>query len=270
MKKYLFPLLAVLSVPAFAADIQLDNLSQKDVDKVTTEFASNFSHTTVAAPETDGLWGVEVGVVGGVTGSPHLKKVINEAGGDGKDFKTLYHAGVVARAHFPFDLFAELNVLPEKEISDVTVSNRSLGVGWNAGGFFGLPLDLAVGANVSNSHMEFDTVIDNASTGNTPVDSKIKLDSKTRVLYVGVSKTFLFVTPYVKFGTAHQDSDIKVKGTGTVFNTNVTAGQKADADVNGGYFVAGANLQLAFFKLGFEWGQTMGIRRASGKISLDF
>jgi hypothetical protein len=270
MKKFMFPLLAMLAVPAFATDIQLNNLSQSDVDKVTTEFATNFSHTAVAAPETDGAWGVEVGIVGGATGSPRLKKVINEAGGEGKDFKTLYHAGVMARAHFPLDLFAELNILPEKEISDVTVSNKSFGLGWNAGGFFGLPVDLAVGANISSSNMEFDTVIDNASTGNIPVDSKIKLDSKTRVLYVAVSKTFWFVTPYVKVGTAHQDSDIKVKGTGTVFNTSVTAGQKADADVNGGYFVAGANLQFALFKLGFEFGQTMGVKRASGKLSLDF
>lgn len=270
MKKLVLPLLALLAVPAFAADIELDNLTQKDVDKVSTEFATNFSHTAVAAPETDGLWGVEVGVIGGATGSPALKKVVNDAGGSGSDFKTLYHAGLMGRVHIPFDLFAEASVLPEREISDVTVAARTLGVGWNAGGFFGLPLDLAVGANVSSSNIEFDQTIQNASTGNVPVDSKIKLDSKTRVLWVGASKTFLFITPYVKVGTAHQDSKLKVKGSGSIFNTAFTTGQKADSDVNGGFFVAGANLQLAFFKIGFEYGQTMNVRRASGKISLDF
>jgi hypothetical protein len=270
MKKFLFPLLAALAVPAFASDITLDNLTQKDVDNVTTEFAANFAHTAVAAPETDGAWGVEVGVIGGITGTPKLKGVINDAGGDGSDFKNVYHAGVMARVHFPMDVFVEGSFLPQKEISDVTVSSHSLGLGWNAGGYFGLPLDLAIGAQISSHDVEFKQTIQNASTSNVPVDSKINLNGSTRVFYVAASKTFLFITPYVKVGMAHQDSDIKVKGQGSIFNTTFTAGQKADADVNGGYFVAGANLQLAFFKLGFEWGQTMGVRRATGKISLDF
>lgn len=268
MKKILFPLLVSLSTAAFA-DIELDNLSKKDVENVTTEFAANFSHTSVNAPETNGLWGVEVGVIGGATGSPKLKDVVNDAGGDGSDFKTIYHAGLLVRAHFPLDLFAEVTVLPEREISDVTVNASSLSVGWNFGSFFGLPLDLAVGASTSSHDVEFKQTINNASTGNTPVDSTIALDGSTRVLWVGVSKTFLFVTPYLKVGSARQESDIRVKGQGSIFNQTFTSAQKADADKTGGYLVTGANLQFAFFKLGFEWGQTMGVRRASGKISFD-
>lgn len=263
MKKFMFPLLALLAVPAFAADIEFQALTKKQVEDVTTEFAVDFSHTAVAAPETDGMWGVEVGVIGGVTGSPKLKDAVNDAGGEGSDFKNLYHAGAMARAHFPFDLFAELTVLPEREISDVEVSARSMGLGWNAGAFFGLPLDLAVGVNASTSEIEFKQDI-------SGVPATVNIESQTRVFYVGASKTFLFVTPYIKVGTARQDSDIKVKGTGTIFNTNFSTSQKEDVDNSGGYLATGLNLQLAFFKLGFEWSQTMGVRRASGKLSLDF
>lgn len=270
MKKLMLPLLAMLTVSAFAADIELDNLTQKDVDNVSTEFATNFSHTAVAAPETDGMWGVEVGVIGGMTGSPKLKKVIDNAGGEGKDFKNLYHAGLIGRAHFPYDIYLEGSILPEREISDVTVAARSLGLGWNVGAFLGLPLDVAVGAQRSTHDIEFKQTIQNASTGNIPVESKIALDGTTDVYYVGASKTFLFITPYVKFGMAKQESDLKVKGQGSIFNNAFTTSQKAKGENDGGYFVAGANLQLAFFKLGFEWGQTMGVRRASGKISFDF
>ncbi len=261
MKRFLFPLLAVLSVQAFAADIEFDSLSKKQVEDVTTEFAVNFAHTTVAAPETDGLWGIEVGVLAGTTGSPKLKKAINDAGGDGKDFKNLYHAGVFARAHFPFDLFAEMSVLPEREISDVSVESKSAGIGWNAGAFFGLPIDIAVGANVSSAAIDFEQEISN-------VPAKIDIESKTRVLYVGVSKSFLFVTPYAKIGTASQESDIQVKGTGTIFG--YTPKQKDDASKTGGYLAAGLNVQLAFFKIGAEFQQMLGVKRASGKISLDF
>jgi len=271
MKKFMLPLLAVLTVPAFAADLELDNLSKSDLEKVGNEFAVNFSHTAVAAPETDGLWGIEVGVVAGSTGSPKLKDVVNDAGADGSDFKTLYHAGVMARAHVPYDIFVEVSLLPEREISDVEVKSRSLGIGWNAGAFFGLPLDLAIGANVSASEVSFGQTINNSSTGNTDVDSDISLDSKTRVLWVGASKTFLFATPYVKVGTAHTESEIDVDtngGNGTIFA--FTNKQKEDVETNGGFFVAGVNLQLAFFKFGLEVGQTNAVRRASGKISFDF
>lgn len=267
----MLPLLAMLAVPAFAADLELDNLTKSDLEKVGNEFAVNFSHTAVAAPETDGLWGVEVGLIAGATGSPKLKDVVDDTGNDGDDFKSLYHAGLMARVHVPFDIFLEATLLPEREISEVEVKNRTFGIGWNAGAFFGLPLDLAVGANVSASELSFDQTINNASTSNTDVDSTINLDSKTRVLWVGVSKTFLFATPYIKVGTAHSESEIDVDttgGTGTIFAFSNK--QSEDVDTNGGFLVAGANLQLAFFKLGFEWGQTAGVRRASGKLSFDF
>jgi hypothetical protein len=261
MKKLMFPLIAVLSFSAFAEDIEFNNLTKKQVEDVTTEFAVNFAHTTVAAPETNGLWGIEVGVIGGTTGSPKLKDAINDAGGSGSDFKTLYHAGLMARAHFPLDLFAEVSVLPEREISSVTVASRSAGIGWNAGAFFGLPLDIALGANASSGEIDFEQDI-------SGVPAKINIQSQTRVLYVGVSKTLLFATPYVKVGTASQNSDIEVKGTGTIFG--YTLKQKDDATKTGGYLAAGLNLQLAFFKIGAEFQQMLGVKRVSGKISLDF
>ncbi len=262
MKKLMFPLLAVLSTSAFAADIEFNSLTKKQVEDVTTEFAVNFAHTTVAAPETDGLWGVEVGIFGGTTGSPKVKDAINDAGGDGKDFKTLYHAGLMARAHFPFDLYAELSVLPEREISDVSVASRSIGLGWNAGAFFGLPIDIAIGVNASSAAIDFKQDI----SGNP---AKIDIESQTRVIYVGVSKTLLFATPYLKVGAASQESEIKVNGTGTIFDASYSTSQKEDAKKSGGYLATGLNLQLAFFKIGAEFQQMLGVKRVSGKISLD-
>ena len=261
MKKFMFPLLAVLAMPAFAADIEFQALTKKQVKDVTTEFSANFAHTVVAASETNGLWGVEVGLVGGQTGSPELKDAVNDAGGDGSDFKSLYHAAAIGRVHLPFDLFAEMSLLPEREISGVKVSSKSLGLGWNVGGFLGLPLDVAVGAEGSSAALSFKQDIGGQ-------EGKVSIDSMTRVLYVGVSKTFLFVTPYAKIGTARQESDIDVKGgNGTIFG--FTPRQKESADNSGGYLVLGANLQLAFFKLGMEWSQIMEVRRATAKISID-
>lgn len=257
MKYFLSLALAALSINAFANAPQFDDLSKSDVENIAREFSANFAHTGVSAPETDGLWGVEVGIIAGKSKSPDLADVIDASGGDGDDFESLYHAGVMARAHFPFDLFAEISLLPEKEISDVKVKNTTFEIGWNAGGFFSLPVDLAVGLNMAKSDISFKQT--------QPVASDISLESKTTMAWIGVSKTFLFVTPYLKIGTVKSDSD--VKATASIFE--YTSNQKETVDNSGGYVALGANLQFAFLKLGFEASQIMSVKRASAKISFD-
>lgn len=259
MKKFLPLSLMLFATSAFAQDIQFDNLSKSDVENVSREFAATFSHTGVSAPETDGLWGVEVGVIAGQSKSPDLKDVIDASGGKGSDFKNLYHAGVMARAHFPFDIFAELTILPERDFDDVTVSNKSFELGWNAGGFFNLPLDLAVAVNRTNSEISFKQEISN-------VDNKIDLETITTMYWIGVSKTFLFVTPYLKIGRAKTDADLK----STVSVLQGSTDTKISSDPSGGYLALGANLQFAFFKLGAEFSQIMDVKRTSAKISFDF
>ena len=258
MKKFYVLALALISTGALASGPQFNNLSKSDVEDVAREFSANFAHTGVSAPETDGLWGIEVGVIGGKSASPDLKDVVDASGGKGSDVATLYHAGAMARAHFPGDIFAEISLLPERDVSDVTVKNTSYELGWNAGGFFGLPLDLAAGINFANSEMSFKQT--------TPIVSDTSLKSKTRIIWVGVSKTLLFFTPYLKVGTVSADSDLNA--TGSILS--YSASQKESVSNSGSYLTIGANLQFAFLKLGFEASQIMGVKGATGKLSFDF
>jgi hypothetical protein len=270
MKKIVASLLSIASISAYASAPELPDLaSRAELEKVSNEFAVNFSHTVVAAPETDGLWGVEVGLVGGSTSSPKLAGLIDRAGEDGSKFKNLYHGGLMARAHFPLELFAEVSFLPERKISDVSVGNRSLGLGWNAGSYFNLPLDVAVGWNMSSTDVSFSQVINNASTANQPVNSKINFDANTSVFWTGVSKKFAIVTPYIKAGLARSEADAEISGTtGTIFTFSQS--QKENVSSSGGYLAAGANLELLFFRMGIEASQTINVKRISGKLSVAF
>ena len=271
MKKFFVLALALASTGVFATSIELpDTLTTKQIEDVSSEFAVNLSHTAVAAPETEGIWGVEVGLIAGKTASPELADLIDETGEDGSDFKTIYHAGLMARAHFPLDLFAEMTTLPEREVSDVTIKNGTFGLGWNAGAFFNLPLDLAIGANFSNSEVTYSQVINNPSTGSVAIDSEIQFAAKTRVLYVGVSKKFLFFTPYAKIGTAKYDADVEVDAGGTSGTIFVSGDQKESVSGTGGYYAIGANLQFLLLRFGFEASRTLDIGRVSGKLSLAF
>jgi hypothetical protein len=259
MKKFLPLALAMLSFSAVAAGPQFENLTQSDVENVAREFSANFSHTGVSAPETDGLWGLEVGIVGGKSGSPDLSDVVQKSGGNGSDAESLYHAGAMARVHLPLDLFVELNLLPEQELSDLTVKNTSYEVGWNAGGFFSLPLDLAVGINFANSDFSF------KQTGTTP--ATIDLSSKTRIIWAGLSKSFWIFTPYVKAGTVSADTDFEATASILTYGSSST---KDSVSNSGSYLALGANIQLGFLKLGAEYSRIMDVNRTSGKLSFDF
>jgi hypothetical protein len=142
----------------------------------------------------------------------------------------------------------------------VKVDAKTIGLGWNFGGFFHWPVDVAIGVNASNSNVDFKQDISN-------VPANVSVDSKTRVLWLGVSKVFPIVTPYAKFGTAKQDSVVETTA-GTIYG--YTPHSKDDASKTGGYLALGANFQLWLIKLGFEWSQTMDVRRATGKLSFDF
>jgi hypothetical protein len=102
MKKILVLILVLGTTGALAQTPNIDNISRSDLEKIGNEFAVNFSHTAVAAPETNGLWGIEVGLIAGQTGSPGLKNVVDNNNGNGDNFSNIYHAGLMARAHFPF------------------------------------------------------------------------------------------------------------------------------------------------------------------------
>lgn len=260
MKKFLVPLALAFSFSAFS-QVQIDNLTKDDVKDVTKEFGGNFAHTVVAAPETDGAWGVEVGVVAGKTKSPNFSDVVDAAGGEGKDFKSVYHAGVAARVHLPLDIFAEVSMLPEQEFDDVKIKSTTFGVGWNVGGFLELPLDVAVGLDQGRGEVAFHQDAD----GSTP-EADIKFKTTTTVYWVGVSKSFWIVTPYAKIGQSRIEGDLDA--TASIFT--YSAKQSETVSTSGGFLAVGANFQLAFIKLGIEGSQIQDTRRFSGKLSFDF
>lgn len=264
MKKFLVLGALLLSTAAFAQELP-DDLTSDQIDDVSAEFAVNLSHTAVAAPETEGFWGVEVGLVGGKTKSPELAGLVDDAGEDGSDFESIYHAGLMGRAHI-WNVFLEMTMLPEREISDIEIKNNSFGIGWNAGDSFDLPLDVAIGANFSKSDIMFKQTIQNASTLGVAVESEINFDASTKVYYVGISKEFLFFTPYAKVGTASYEADIDVS-TGSIF-ANGSSSETAEG--SGSYYAIGANLQFLLFRFGFETSKTIDVSRVSGKFSLAF
>lgn len=261
MKKTLFALSLFSSLSAYSNDVQLNNITKDDIEKFTTEFGVNFSHTAVAAPETDGAWGVEIGIVGGTTEAPSFSEAVSDSGGKGSDLKNLFNAGAMARVHLPFELFVEATLLPEQKVSDVKLKSNTYAVGWNFGRSLGLPFDLAVGYNYGSGELNFKQ----DATDDVPA-AEVKLDAQTSVYWVGVSKSIFVFTPYAKVGTSHIKGDLDASAD--IFG--FTSEKNHSTDNSGSYFAAGLNLELLFMKFGVETSQTNNVKRVSGKITLDF
>lgn len=261
MKKYFVLATLMLSTSLLAAGPQFQNLTEADVKEIGREFSGTFSHTGVSAPETDGLWGVEVGLLAGQSSSPKLSDIVKRSGGNGDDFENLYHAGLVARAHFPFDLFAEISLLPEQDISDTKIKNTTFEIGWNFGRFVGLPLDIAFGANFGNSELGFTQ----PASGAIPA-ADISMKSKSNIVWVGVSKSFIFVTPYFKLGKAKADTELTA--TSDIFTGPES--RSFDVSNDGSYMAVGLNFNVFILKFGAEYSQIMDVKRTSAKLSLDF
>ena len=262
MKKSLAVLLALCSLPVFA-DPVFNNITKKDVENVTEEFGSNFTHTVVAAPETNGAWGIEIGAAGGMANSPEFKKVVDNSGGDGSDFKKIYHAGAIARVHVPFDIFLEASFLPKQKFDNVEAENTTFGAGWNFGGFFNWPVDVAIGMGHGKSKVSFHQ--DQNISTSTP-EADITLETTSTIYYLGVSKTFAFFTPYIKGGVSQLKGDLDA--TANIFNVGGQTQEKVS--LSGTYLAVGANIQLLIFRLGIEASQVHDVGRVSGKFSFAF
>lgn len=267
MKKHLIVLSLLLSSFAHASDIKLEQLSKKDVKDVSKEFATNFTHSIATAPSTNGLWGVEFGLTASTMSSPKLGKVVDNSGGEGKDFETLYNGGGFLRFHVPFELFFETSVLPKSKIADVKFNNTTFAVGWNAGRFFNLPLDLTAGYDVANGEVSFSQTL---SVMGVPANSDISLESATQKAWLGISKKLLFFTPYAKVGVINMKSTLKATGSAASEVFNYTSSQKETVKESSTYWAAGLQVDFTILSVGLEAMSALDNTRYAAKFGFSF
>ena len=267
MKKLFLAVSLLSSFSVLASDIKLEQLSKKDVEDVSKEFATNFTHSIATAPSTDGLWGVEFGVTASTMDSPKLGKVVDNSGGEGKDFETLYSGGGYLRVHVPFELFFETSVLPKSKIADVEFNNTTFAVGWNAGRFFNLPFDLTAGYDVANGEIAFAQTLE--VMGN-PANTDISLETATQKAWLGVSKKLLVFTPYAKVGVINMKSTLEATGTASTQVFDISTKQKETVKESSTYWAAGVQIDLSVLTIGVEAMSALDNTRYAAKFGFSF
>lgn len=270
MKKNIFFLL--ISLKAFSSTPTLDQLSQDDANNVSKEFAVNFLHTTVSGAATLGkIFGFEVGVLAGATTTPKIES-ISKTYDSSSSVSSLPTVGLMGAVSVPFGITAELNYIPTIGSSGVRFNNFSAGGKFTLTHF--LPqssFDLAGRFFFGSNDLSYSSTVNNSSTGNQDVNAKVTFGNTSFGYNFVLSKKILYIfEPYVGYGEVSTKTKIGVSGSSTVTIFTFSSSQSFESKNSGSMLYGGLNLNLFLLKLGFEYGNIMGVKRYTGKLSLYF
>lgn len=249
---------------AQAATASFTAISQGDLEEMTREASTNFMHTSVSGASSLGtVFGFQFGLVGGITKTPNIN-TFAQRGDANANVSQIPHGGLLGVVSIPAGVSFEGLILPSVGPSDFKVRNTSLGVKWTLTQLLlELPVDLAVKGFYTKASMETKQTISGAT-------QNITMDDKAMGLEVLVSKNFEIVEPYFGLIHAKATNDISYTGSGTIFNTNFTAGQSASANVTSTGYMFGAELKLLFFHAGAEFTHLFGANRYTAKLAFSF
>lgn len=235
------------------------NIDSSDTESIVEDFSSLLSHTSVSGADGLGdVFGFEVGLIAGVSDVPGIEKFAKEEDPT-SDVSKLPHAGVFAAVTFPFSITAELNILPEIDAEDGSISNTSLGVKWTFSDMLDWPVDVAAKASMTQS--EFSVTQDSPAPG-----TKVSYESDIQAIGLVASKNFVLFEPYVGFSMLSASGELAA--TADIFTGSIT--DKIKADVDGTSIYGGVNLNLLFFKLGAEVAKVFDNTKVAAKTSFYF
>lgn len=255
---------ASLGFWANAQDLKIEDIDKSQFKNLIGDFSANSLHTSVqgAAPLGD-IWGFEVGLVGGLTQTPELDKIVKQAEA-GASADQIYHAELLGVLSVPFALTGEIGLIPKLGGDDFKFSAMSLALKFTPTElFFELPVDIAVKAALTKVEAEFHQEVN----GN-PVD----YDFTNDVTHIGVfvSKNFVVLEPYAGVGLVNAKGDLSFSGTALVFDPTYTVGTSASEKTSSTAFILGTEAKLLLLKLGLEYTHVFDTSRFTGKISFYF
>lgn len=253
----------VFSFSAYSADIVFDQLDGNDMKNIVGDFSGNFSHTSVAGATPLGdILGFEVGLIGGVTDTPKIKKLVNEQD-PSVDASQMPHAALLGRVSVPFGITGEIGLVPKVGSDSFKFQNISIAAMWTPTSFLlELPLSLAAKLHYTKTTVNFKQPV-----GTPAVNTDIQYENGITGFDVIASKDFIVVEPYLGLGYLSGSGKLSVSGNTTIFDTTFSTSQSATASKGSFHLFGGAELKLLFFKIGLEFGTAFGTTRYTAKLS---
>jgi len=258
--RYFILLTLLFSLKTHAAAPSFSNINSSDFEKLNKEFATNFLHTTVSPASSSSIFGVEVGLIGGVTDTPNIDKFSKEVD-PSADITAIPHGFVFATVAIPMGMSFDLGLLPETELGSIDIKHFALAAKWN---FFSLAvLDLAAKAHYSSSTVAFKQTVSN-------IKSDISIEQKSIGVDLIASGNFIFAEPYIGLGFVSTSSTIDSAASASIFDNTFTTGSSAKDDYSSAKILAGVQFNLFLVHIGLEYMNVYSTSRFSGKLSFYF
>lgn len=269
-------LAAVLAPAQGFADVpSLNNITVGDFSKIVDELSANFAYSSVTpASSLGGLWGFELGVVAGVTKIPEIKALVERGGTSFKEDK-FPHGGALLRVGAPLGLTGELMIFPKITVSDVSLSQYAGAAQWTITDIFftDWPVTVATKGFFSKTSLGYKQRLNNASTGNLPVDANIDFDDTLFGLQALVSRKFLVFEPYLGIGWVKANGELSVNAAlapnATIFS-GLGSAKSLSANPSSAQLLAGVDIRLLFVALGAEYQRAFGSSSLTGRLSFRF
>lgn len=262
MKGLLFSLVFLMGASnaygQFEDTIFLQDFDQQDFNDVSKDLTGAFSFTTNSGGSSLGkLWGVELGLVLGVTDASNIERIARENTGDDEDLGYIPSGGLIAGVALPFGIGLEANIIPELDVSDVSISNFAIAARWEitdmiplAGSFS--PLKLALRASYGNANFNYED-----STESADIDIE-----NTEIAAIAGFNLFL-VEPYVSLSHLRSSTDLDAES-----NSIIPAEVNLDSNLTATKFTAGVLFKLTILRLGLEYATfDTGVNRYTAKLS---
>ena len=276
--KVFFILLSVLSLGSFKAQagssITLNNITPTQFDQMAKEMAANFNYSTITPASSLGkIWGVELGVVGGITKAPNTLSFVQIADPATSMKANLPHANIIARVGIPYGMTFEAMGFPKKTISSLTTKSYGLALQWTVTDLFftELPFFLATKAFYSKTSLNFAQTF---TVSGVSVPGTVSLTDSNYGLQAAISKRFLFLEPYLVVGYGKTSASMSVSPGSLTYSllssTYTTTNATATSSPKTVFFLLGTDAQIAFFSLGAEYQRSYGTSSYSGRVSFRF
>lgn len=257
MNKTLAILVTLFSPTILAVDFQFEDLSREDLENIVGDFSAVSVHTTVSGAEPLGeVWGLEVGMLGGVSQADEIDAIfVREGVAAEADY--LPRGLLFGRLSTPLNLTLEAGILPQIGNEEFEFSLKSAALMWSSGTW--LPLDLAVKGHISWSDVSFEQQVNS-------LDTQVDYENTVQGIELIASYSFPFLDPYIGLGYLEGNGDMTIAGTDNFYN--FTTSQSASAKNTGMEFFIGFELDL-ILKLGLEYAERFGESTYTAKLSFD-
>ncbi len=266
MKKLICLLSLLMTTNVFAGTPGFTNITSTDLENISKEFSANFVHRPLTPASSLGaIFGFEVGIVASMTDAPKIGEITKrEDPTDSDPIDKLLNAGLMGAVSVPYGITAELILLPEQDLGDLTISNYSLGVKWTFSSLLPIPVvDLAIRGHYGTTDISYNDTV-------SAVATEVSLDNSTMGFTLLASANLMIVEPYAGVGFVSRDTTLKASGSAQIFNTSFTTSQSQTTDGSSLQYFAGVEVDLLFIHLAAQYENVFDTSIVSGKLSFAF